>query len=85
MVFVFLVKLNYDSIYELDIKLHAFVTIWEFLCQVDERGVDFNKVKFGFEAQGHSLFLTFVPALRFTSCPLRSGLNTLGCGTEKPA
>ncbi|GAA4211990.1 hypothetical protein GCM10022289_42190 [Pedobacter jeongneungensis] len=51
MVFVFLVKLNYDSIYELDIKLHAFVTIWEFLCQVDKRSVDFNKVKFGFEAQ----------------------------------
>jgi len=31
MVFVFLSKLNYGSIYELDIKLHAFVTVSVFI------------------------------------------------------
>lgn len=33
---------------------------------------------FKIEAQGYSLFLKYSPAIRFTACPLLSGLKTTG-------
>jgi hypothetical protein len=46
MVFVFLSKLNYSSIYELDIKLHAFVTVSIIICQVGKLRIKFKLMFF---------------------------------------